>query len=620
MNSKALQQIVILTIMCAFIIWVLDAFVNKPSQGATKTTEQYLMKIVPTDQAMASVEAYATKIQNGQSVEGDFHPINPHGFYSVDQTLLLYKKVHTEPSDQPYSIIEIPDTTLAYVTAWIITPEKIQNQKSGMRISIADRHTFDSSNVFKIPYSQSPTSVLITVSTDGPLELNIIESSAKDWSKAQSFRKIWYGIFIGIMWILITYNFLHAIYLKTHSYYYYCIYLLGNLVLITTHSGITKLLLWPEIGYLDTQIMYVAMAVTTWSGLGFCISFLRVNRLSKSYYFTGIFLIFASVMTSLLNVMGVLPALMMQIYYAINFFALVYYLVVPLYAYNRGFEYAKYLFYGFGIYSITLAYSMLKTIGVVDNNTPTQDILSAGILIENFFLSIALYERIRRIKLKQEFAERKLRIANSNFARSLLANQERDRVEISAFLHDAIGHDVLVLKQLINKMANENEDVTINFNNLIDKIRNLSINIHPHVLSNLGLTAAIRQLVNNALKYSDAQYDLTIKIDEPSFSDHINISIYRIIQEALNNILKYANAKVVTIKLTDTSDQISCIIKDDGIGMLDSGVIKSGEGSGLTIIKGRIKLLDGTFEIESSLNQGTEIRFTIPKNQSEETI
>ena len=620
MNKNTLQQIAILFTMCALILWFLDSYVNVPSNGSVKTTGQYLMKSIPTEQAEEISKAYALKIQNGTFDESDFQTVDPHGFYSVSETLLFYRTFKFDQDDQTHRIVEIPDTILAYVSAWVITADEVVVKHSGMRVSISDRETYDSSNVFKVPNKKGPVSILISVSTDGPLELNILEWSTNDWSKAQSLRKTWYGIFIGIMLILITYNFLHAIYLKTHSYYYYCIYLMGNLVLIVTHSGLAKLFLWPEIGYLDTQIMYIAMAASTWSGLGFCISFLRVKRLSKSFYFTGAFLIIATLITSLLNILGVLPALMMQVYYAINFFALMYYLVVPLYAYDKGFDYAKYLFYGFGIYSITLAYSLLKSIGVLENNTPTQDILSAGILIENFFLSIALYERIRRIKLKQEFAEKKLRIANSNFARSLLATQERDRVEISAFLHDAIGHDVLVLKQLLSKVASDNEDVTTNFNQLIDKIRNLSINIHPHVLSNLGLKAAIRQLVNNALKYNETKYDLTIEVNENSLTENINISIYRIIQEALNNILKYANADVVSITLTDTEDLILGKIKDDGIGMLDPAVMSSGEGSGLTIIKGRIKLLGGTFAIDSKLNQGTAIKFSIPKNQTEEAI
>ena len=228
-------------------------------------------------------------------------------------------------------------------------------------------------------------------------------------------------------------------------------------------------------------------------------------------------------------------------------------------------------------------------------------------------------ERKRTEKVLQE-SERKLR----HLASRLLSAQEDERKRLSRELHDELGHALLTLKLQIASVEEELSPQQISLKNEINKIlksvgstieevRRLYLDLTPGDLEDLGLTVALRSLIED---FADLQKQIkwTINIDglDGLFSLPIQTAIYRVVQEALTNIGKYARPAKVFVEIKRVNHGISFIIKDDGIGFERDEVFNEKKTLGLLAMEERVKILGGSFELWSRENQGTKISFTIP--------
>ena len=228
-------------------------------------------------------------------------------------------------------------------------------------------------------------------------------------------------------------------------------------------------------------------------------------------------------------------------------------------------------------------------------------------------------ERKRTEKVLQE-SERKLR----HLASRLLSAQEDERKRLSRELHDELGHALLTLKLQIASVEEELSPEQISLKNEIDKIlksvgstieevRRLYLDLTPGDLEDLGLTIALRSLIED---FADLQKQIkwTIKIGglDGLFSLPIQTAIYRVVQEALTNIGKYARPAKVFVEIKRVNQGLSFVIKDDGIGFERDEVFNEEKTLGLLAMEERVKILGGSFELWSRENQGTKISFTIP--------
>ena len=150
----------------------------------------------------------------------------------------------------------------------------------------------------------------------------------------------------------------------------------------------------------------------------------------------------------------------------------------------------------------------------------------------------------------------------------------------------------------------------------IEEVREIAYNLRPYLLDRLGLTKAIRSLLN---KTADA-YPIKIvsEIDEVDglFPNEAEISIYRIVQESLNNVIKHADASEVRILIEKSERSIFISIEDDGKGF-DANAESNGDnrgGFGLFGMAERVRMLGGTIAIESETGKGTKILIKISPN------
>ena len=125
----------------------------------------------------------------------------------------------------------------------------------------------------------------------------------------------------------------------------------------------------------------------------------------------------------------------------------------------------------------------------------------------------------------------------------------------------------------------------------------------------------LRQYLSDMRKQTKIKIDFRGNIDEQIIDDELAIVLYRVTQEAINNILKYARAKKVTVRLYSNENDITLTISDDGRGFDLQRMLKKTKGLGIRGMTERVESLGGTLIIKSAVQKGTEICTTIPNKQ-----
>lgn len=246
---------------------------------------------------------------------------------------------------------------------------------------------------------------------------------------------------------------------------------------------------------------------------------------------------------------------------------------------------------------------------------------TAELTAANKLLSDEIDEHKRTEKVLRETEEQVREISSK-----LLEAQEIERKRISMELHDELGQALNVMKlqvRFIEKKLNEDqgeikgecEEVLAYLNQLIENVRRLSHDLSPTVLEDIGLTASLQWLVSNLSKNPGMKVISEISEIDDLISAKKRIVIYRVIQEALTNIAKHAQAKNVSFDIQCLDDKVIFSIKDDGKGFaLESISMKDipEKGFGLRTMNERVRTIDGVFDLWSQTGMGTRIVFSIP--------
>jgi len=234
-----------------------------------------------------------------------------------------------------------------------------------------------------------------------------------------------------------------------------------------------------------------------------------------------------------------------------------------------------------------------------------------GELIETFNLMVE--------KLKQQSVE--LDLERKKSLRSLIDGQEAERQRLSRELHDSLGQLLIGLKlkfeSFINKQKITNNELGKLFDKTIDETRRISNNLMPAVLSEFGLIPAIKNICNEINEISSTFITLKINGSSKEITLETKIYLFRIIQEALTNILKHSEASKGEIFINFTEKKIVVNISDNGIGFEMSNK-KRKNSNGLNNIYDRVSLLYGNVLINSKLEGGTNISIEIPRKFKDE--
>jgi signal transduction histidine kinase len=227
-------------------------------------------------------------------------------------------------------------------------------------------------------------------------------------------------------------------------------------------------------------------------------------------------------------------------------------------------------------------------------------------------------ERVERQHTEKELGETKTQLKDVSF--KLLLAEETERKRIAQEIHDGIGQHWStvklqlenVLEQLGKERATLLEDLFPVIQTGIEETRRIQMNLRPALLDDLGILATINWFVREFKKANPSTQVITkLNIQEDQIPATIKTVIYRITQEALNNVIKHSKAKVVNLGLGIKESKIEFLIQDSGQGFdLEAtlGQKRTDSGLGVAGMMERAKLSGGRLYIESTKGSGTTIR------------
>jgi PAS domain S-box-containing protein len=257
--------------------------------------------------------------------------------------------------------------------------------------------------------------------------------------------------------------------------------------------------------------------------------------------------------------------------------------------------------------------------------------LTASIYIENsaqIKFAVALFEDITERKQAEEalrLSEERLR----QLSRKTLDAQENERKLLAQEIHDSIGGSLAAIKfgleeKLDNMPSNppENEisleKIVTMVQETIRETRRISAHLRPSMLDDLGLFPTIDWLCREFEKlYPEIHLLRKIDIQEDDIAEPLKVVIYRVLQEALNNVAKHSEAEVVKLSLSRVGGNVELNIVDDGRGFNMEKTISKIDpmsGYGLTGMIDRAEICGGKLDIMSKTGQGTTIRLTLPND------
>lgn len=232
----------------------------------------------------------------------------------------------------------------------------------------------------------------------------------------------------------------------------------------------------------------------------------------------------------------------------------------------------------------------------------------AGLLSVTGFIFYYIFQK-RSVKLKAQLQQAQIK--------SVLDGEEKERTRIAKDLHDGIVQDLTAIKLHLNSGIDDNgfvnkkivTDAVESIDKASKEVRNISYQMMPTTLIQLGFIPAIEDLLKRVLSPGNIQYDFEqIGITE-RLPENIEVSIFRITQELLNNVLKHSEANFVSLLITLKANVVTMIFEDNGKGF-DANTVK--KGIGFSSLSSRVELLKGDIKYEKAEGAGTMAIVKIP--------
>ncbi|MEQ6121491.1 tetratricopeptide repeat protein [Reichenbachiella sp. MALMAid0571] len=234
---------------------------------------------------------------------------------------------------------------------------------------------------------------------------------------------------------------------------------------------------------------------------------------------------------------------------------------------------------------------------------------------------LVLFQRNRMRKKQQLALQQKDLEYQEQQLNAIIDSQEKERSRFASDLHDGFGQLISILKLNVESIASQKDmekrssiyDKSISIlNEMYGELKNICFNLMPQSLLKLGLEASLKEFADKINASEKLMVDVMVFDLNERLTGLQEISIYRIVQEWVNNIIKYSDAQKVTIQLTKDEGEITLTIEDDGMGFEISKLTES-KGNGWKNIRSRTNLIHGDLEVDTTVNQrGTLFSINIP--------
>lgn len=241
------------------------------------------------------------------------------------------------------------------------------------------------------------------------------------------------------------------------------------------------------------------------------------------------------------------------------------------------------------------------------------------IMLLVYFIYKSRVAKIEREKLLQQ-----------EISKRLIEKQEEERQRIALEIHDSLGPNLILIKNRANSSMKNKLDykaisarfsqISVAATDVISTVREISHNLRPPELDQLGLTETLRSILITARSSTNIEITGEVENIDGLIRRDLEINFVRVLQEALSNVIKHSESKKCEIIIKIKENRILLSIDDNGKGFIrsyDTDGKKNKPGLGLTGMTERVRILGGNFKVETDPGKGTKIRIEVPINDAQ---
>lgn len=214
--------------------------------------------------------------------------------------------------------------------------------------------------------------------------------------------------------------------------------------------------------------------------------------------------------------------------------------------------------------------------------------------------------------------EQKRRLTEKRILNTIISTEEKERQRFSKDLHDGLGPLLSSVKMSVSALAQMEQDASKKeiiqntdyvINEAIKSLKEISNNLSPHILNNFGLARAVTNFINRLTLPDSLRINFQTNLRAERFDNNVEVILYRVLCELINNTIKHAGAGKINIRLMHEGEVITIAYHDNGRGFdpARATAFSSHKGMGLSNIVSRISSLKGTIQIDSKPGEGVRI-------------
>ena len=505
-----------------------------------------------------------------------------------------------------------PDSITIYETT---NPDSIKKTYGGNYVSFKNREINTNNYMFRLcDRADSERTYYVRIINNRGTQFSASVGTLQGVLENQHVIDFCQGIYFGIMLLMVFYNLFIYFSLHDRSYLYYVIYGTFMTLMNACLNGYAFEYLWPANPSFNRYEDLVTACLGI-SGIVFAVNFLQ----TKKYYprmhkmLVSYSLVFVICMLLVVTQHFMLATIIAEIG---SLALIIFFFIAAVTLLKKGYKPAKFFLYAWSILLLCVCIYILKDFDLIPYNTFTVYSLQIGSSLEALLLSFALADKIN-ISKKEKWKIQELHRAE------LLTNKLEIKQQTLQFIgreiHDNIGQKLTLAAIYAQQMEFANIDdstvrqlkgITKILNDSLEELRDLSRSLAETKFENYTLTQLLTleaERINATgickviLEVSDGVY--TMNVTAKNF-------LLRIIQEFIQNSLKHARCKKIAVTLHHNESGLVIIVSDDGKGFNPQS-IKS-EGIGLNNMERRIKIIGGTFNLQSQPGAGTILNLYIP--------
>lgn len=512
--------------------------------------------------------------------------------------------------------LEIGEPVLDSITIYRVDQGTITHKKLGVYQHKTNRDI--QTNLYLVDLelnSDQKCTYYIRIQNTLPLLFPLRVAPLKVFFEDNHPKDLMQGIYLGIMLVMAIFNFFIFWTVRSKEYLYYVMYVLAFAGFFSFNKGIGHEYLWPNALWFN-HFTSVFISAVIGFGLLFAESFLDANKYIPSSYKTVRVLLSAIVFFLVANWLGA-GAMSTQILHSIAFLAVIYILFLAIYIWIQGSQAALFFLVAWAVMLVSALIFILQLSNVLQSDNFTRNALQVGSALEVVLLSFALAYRINYYRLEKEKYQAEVI--------QQLRENEQIRSRIARDLHDDIGStlsSIGILSQVVEYQIDKNP---LSVKELVQRINESSQKVQRS-LSDIVWTT--RQTSNSFGEVLVKMKEFAAEVFEPKninyhfqtenlpdiqLSANKQYNLYLIFKEAINNIVKYAEATEVNIEISFENSELRLFVKDNGIGF-DESLIKAGNGLGN--MRKRAESLGGSITILSRVGKGSFIELKVLIKQS----